>query len=201
MLGRMVGPRYAEPSMSNPKAICVYCGSAIGSRDEYRRTAQEFGTAIADAGFQLVYGGAHVGLMGVIADAVLAAGGEVIGVIPQQLADREVAHRGLTELHIVGGMHERKHKMAQLADAFVAMPGGYGTLDELCEVLGWAQLAIHDKPVILLDTAEYWQPLFAMLDRAVAEGFLQLQHRQHAMRATDVAEVFRLLQVECPVPR
>jgi uncharacterized protein (TIGR00730 family) len=158
--------------------------------------AVELGTAMAQGGFRLVYGGAHVGLMGVIADAVLAASGEVIGVIPQQLADREVAHRGLTELHVVRNMHERKHMMAELADAFVAMPGGYGTLDELCEVLGWAQLAIHDKPVILLDTAKYWQPLFAMLDRAVEEGFLQSKHRRHALRAEGVADVFRLLQAD-----
>ena len=187
--------------MSNPKAICVYCGSAVGVRSEYQSIAKELGTAMAETGFRLVYGGAHVGLMGVIADAVLAAGGEVIGVIPQQLADREVAHLGLTELHIVRSMHERKHMMAELADAFVAMPGGYGTLDELCEVLGWAQLAIHEKPIILLDAAEYWQPLFAMLDRAVEEGFLQSQHRRHAMRAADVADVFRLLQAEFPLRR
>ncbi len=170
-------------------------------RSEYRNIAEELGTAMADADFRLVYGGAHVGLMGVIADAALAAGGEVIGIIPQQLADREVAHRGLTELHVVRSMHERKHMMAELADAFVAMPGGYGTLDELCEVLGWAQLAIHEKPIILLDTADYWQPLFAMLDRAVEEGFLQSHHRRHAMRAADVAEVFSLLQAERPVRR
>ena len=156
---------------------------------------------MVEADFRLVYGGAHVGLMGVIADAVLAAGGEVIGIIPQQLADREVAHRGLTELHVVRTMHERKHMMAELADAFVAMPGGYGTLDELCEVLGWASLAIHEKPIILLDTAEYWQPLFAMLDRAVEEGFLQTHHRRHAMRAADVVDVFKLLRAERPVPR
>lgn len=187
--------------MSKSKSICVYCGSAVGVRAEYRTIAAELGTAIAEADFRLVYGGAHVGLMGVIADAVLAAGGEVIGIIPQQLADREVAHRGLTELHVVRSMHERKHMMAQLADAFVAMPGGYGTLDELCEVLGWAQLEIHDKPVILLDTADYWQPLFAMLDRAVEEGFIQSQHRRHAMRAAGVADVFRLLQAERPVSR
>jgi uncharacterized protein (TIGR00730 family) len=187
--------------MSNPKSICVYCGSAVGVRAEYRSIATELGTAIAHADFRLVYGGAHVGLMGVIADAVLAAGGEVIGIIPQQLADREVAHRGLTELHVVRSMHERKHMMAELADAFVALPGGYGTLDELCEVLGWAQLAIHEKPIILLDTADYWQPLFAMLDRAVEEGFLQSQHRQHAMRAEGVADVFRLLQAERPSRR
>ena len=187
--------------MSKLKTICVYCGSAVGARSEYRNIATELGTAIADGDFRLVYGGAHVGLMGVIADAVLAAGGEVIGIIPQQLADREVAHRGLTELHVVRSMHERKHMMAELADAFVAMPGGYGTLDELCEVLGWAQLAIHEKPIILLDTAEYWQPLFAMLDRAVEEGFLQSHHRRHAMRAADVAEVFSLLQAKRPVRR
>ena len=156
---------------------------------------------MAEAHFRLVYGGAHVGLMGIVADAVLAAGGEVIGVIPQQLADREVAHQGLTELRVVRSMHERKHMMAELADAFVAMPGGYGTLDEVCEVLGWAQLAIHEKPIILLDTAEYWQPLFTMLDRAVEEGFLQSQHRRHAMRAECVEDVFRLLQAERPVPR
>lgn len=187
--------------MSKSKTICVYCGSAVGVRSEYRNIATELGTAMAEADFRLVYGGAHVGLMGVIADAVLAAGGEVIGIIPQQLADREVAHRGLTELHVVRSMHERKHMMAELADAFVAMPGGYGTLDELCEVLGWAQLAIHEKPIILLDTADYWQPLFAMLDRAVEEGFLQSHHRRHAMRAADVAEVFSLLQAERPVRR
>lgn len=149
---------------------------------------------MAKAEFRLVYGGAHVGLMGILADAVLAASGEVVGVIPQQLADREVAHRGLTELHVVRSMHERKHMMAELADAFVALPGGYGTLDELCEVLGWAQLEIHEKPIILLDAANYWQPLFVMLDRAVEEGFLKAEHRQDAMRAASVTDVFRLLQ-------
>jgi uncharacterized protein (TIGR00730 family) len=187
--------------MSKSKTICVYCGSAVGARSEYRNIAKDLGTAMAQAEFRLVYGGAHVGLMGVIADAVLAAGGEVVGIIPQQLADREVAHRGLTELHVVRSMHERKHMMAELADAFVAMPGGYGTLDELCEVLGWAQLAIHEKPIILLDTAEYWQPLFAMLDRAVEEGFLQTHHRGHALRAADVADVFSLLRAERSTPR
>ncbi len=180
--------------MPKEKTICVYCGSSNGFREEYRAAACELGTALAEADFRLVYGGAHVGLMGALADAALAADGEVIGVIPQQLVDREVAHRGLTELHIVATMHQRKHMMADLADAFIALPGGYGTLDELCEVLGWAQLGIHDKPVILLDTADYWQPLFAMLDRAVEEGFLKLENRQNAMRATCVEEVFRILQ-------
>ena len=148
---------------------------------------------MAKAGIRLVYGGGHVGLMGAVADAALAAGGTVIGVIPQQLADREMAHRGLTELHIVQSMHERKHQMANLADAFIALPGGYGTLDELCEVLGWAQLGLHEKPVILLDVAEYWQPLFTMLDRAVEEGFLKPVNRQAALRVSSVEEVFRIL--------
>jgi len=180
--------------MPEQKAVCVYCGSADGVRPEYRAAAEELGSALANAGFRLVYGGAHVGLMGAVADAVLAAGGQAIGVIPQHLVDREVAHRGLTELHVVADMHQRKHKMAELADAFVALPGGYGTLDELCEVLGWAQLGLHRKPIVLLDIADYWQPLFAMLDHAVQEGFLQQSNRQFALRADSVAEVFRILQ-------
>ncbi len=149
---------------------------------------------MAKAGFCLVYGGGHIGLMGAIADAVLAAGGNVIGVIPQQLVDREMAHHGLTELRVVQSMHERKHQMADLADAFVALPGGYGTLDELCEMLGWAQLGLHEKPVVLLDVADYWQPLFAMLDRAVDEGFLKQENRQSALQVSSVEEVFRILE-------
>ena len=150
--------------------------------------------AMGQAGFRLVYGGARIGLMGVLADAVLAAGGQVIGVIPRHLAAREVAHVGLTELHLVDSMHQRKHMMADLADAFVALPGGYGTLDELCEVLGWAQLGLHSKPVILLDTQNYWEPLFAMFDRAVEEGFLNARNRSHALRAGCVADIFTILQ-------
>lgn len=182
--------------MTKLRSICVYCGSSIGARDDYRATAEELGAAMAKEGIRLVYGGARVGLMGVIADAALAGGGEVIGVIPRQLVDREVAHRGLTELHIVRTMHERKSLMADLVDAFIALPGGYGTLDELFEVLGWAQLSIHEKPIVLLEVMDYWQPLFAMLDRAVHEGFLKPENRRDAMRATTVAEVFTLLQAE-----
>jgi uncharacterized protein (TIGR00730 family) len=180
--------------MSKLKTICVYCGSSDGAREVYRTAARELGTAIAKAGFRLVYGGAHVGLMGVLADAVLSAGGQAIGVIPQYLVDREVAHRGLTELQIVETMHQRKHRMAELADAFIALPGGYGTLDELCEVLGWAQLQLHSKPIILLDVEDYWQPLFAMLDSAVEEGFLKPLNREEALRASCVAEVLTVLQ-------
>lgn len=149
---------------------------------------------MAAAGHRLVYGGARIGLMGVLADTVLGAGGEAIGVIPRYLAVREVAHTGLTELHVVDTMHQRKQMMANLADAFLALPGGYGTLDEFCEVLGWAQLGLHAKPVILLDTEDYWQPLFAMFDRAVAEGFLKLESRRRALRAATVKEIFMLLQ-------
>lgn len=133
-------------------------------------------------------------MMGAIADAVLAAGGNVIGVIPQQMVDREWAHSGLTELLVVQSMHERKYRMADMADAFIAMPGGYGTLDELCEMLGWAQLGLHEKPVILLDVAEYWQPLFAMLDRAVEDGFLKQENRQAALRVSSVKEIFKILE-------
>lgn len=179
--------------MPKQKTICVYCGSADGAREEYRAAAREFGISLAKENYRLVYGGGNVGLMGVIANAVLSAGGEVVGVIPRQLADREVAHRGLTKLHVVETMHQRKHMMAHLADAFVALPGGYGTLDELCEVLGWAQLGLHEKPIFLLDVAEYWQPLFAMLDHAVAEGFLKQENRRAALRVSSVQEIFRIL--------
>jgi uncharacterized protein (TIGR00730 family) len=180
--------------MSAKKTICVYCGSSTGTREVYAAHARELGAMMARNGWRLVYGGGRVGLMGVLADAVLAAGGEVIGVIPRWLADREVAHLGLTELCVVETMHERKHRMANLADAFVALPGGYGTLDELCEILGWAQLGLHDKPVIVLDTEEYWQPLFVMLDRAVENGFLKPHNREYARRAASVEEVFTLLR-------
>jgi hypothetical protein len=182
--------------MEKKKTVCVYCGSASGAREEYRAAARELGSALAEFNYRLVYGGGHVGLMGVIADAVLAAGGEAVGVIPQWLVDREVAHRGLTRLHVVETMHQRKQMMAEMADAFIALPGGYGTLDELCEVLGWAQLGLHSKPIMLLDLANYWQPLFATLDHAVSEGFLWQHNREFAMRATSVAEILTILQRE-----
>lgn len=174
-------------------SVCVYCGSADGARSEYRAAAQELGRELAAAGIRLIYGGAHVGLMGAIADAALAAGGQVTGVIPQQLVDREIAHRSLTELHVVANMHQRKHTMAELADAFIAMPGGYGTLDELCEVLGWAQLGLHRKPIVLLDVADYWQPFFAMLEHAVQQGFLKPENLEFAQRAGSVAGIITML--------
>jgi uncharacterized protein (TIGR00730 family) len=139
----------------------------------YAEAAREFGTLAARRGLGVVYGGGRVGLMGAVADGALAMGGEVIGVIPQELVDRELAHRGLTELHIVGSLHERKALMAELSDGFVALPGGFGTLDELMEQLTWSQLGLHRKPVGLLDVAEYWRPLIALARHATEEGFVR----------------------------
>ena len=180
--------------MQTQRWICVYCGSSDGLRPEFRAAASELGAAMARAGLGLVYGGARVGLMGAVADAVLAGGGSVLGWIPQQLAKREVAHTGLTELHVVDTMHERKHAMAARADAFLALPGGYGTLDELCEILGWAQLGLHAKPVVLLNQNGYYDPLLSMLDRAMEEGFLKLQNRETAQAAASVEEALQKIE-------
>jgi uncharacterized protein (TIGR00730 family) len=169
---------------SSLRSVCVFCGSSFGNRPEYAEAAAQFGELLGRRGIQLVYGGGNVGLMGVLADAALAAGGRVIGVIPQMLVDRELAHRG-TDLRIVSSMHERKALMAELSDAFVALPGGLGTYEELCEVLTWAQLAIHNKPVGCLDVLGYFQPLAAMLDHAVAEGFLRPDQRRGLIVETD----------------
>lgn len=157
--------------------LCVFCGSSSGARPEYLEAARSLGGLLAARGIGLVYGGARVGLMGEVADAVLAAGGEVIGVIPKALWEREVAHTALRDLRVVSSMHERKALMADLSDAFVALPGGIGTLEELFEVWTWGQLGIHAKPVALLDTAGYYAPLVAFLDHAVEERFLRPGHR------------------------
>lgn len=159
------------------KSVCVFCGSASGNRAEYAVAATAFGRLLAERGIRVVYGAGNVGLMGVVANAALGAGGEVIGVIPQILADRELAHPG-TDLRIVTSMHERKALMAELADAFVAMPGGLGTYEELCEVLTWGQLGIHAKPVGCLNVAGYFEPLAKLLDHAVDEGFLRMEQRE-----------------------
>ncbi len=154
------------------KNICVFCGSRVGNKSIYKSAAQEMGYAIAKRGFGLIYGGGHTGLMGVVADAALTAGTEVIGVIPQFLLDREQEHGELTKLHIVNSMHERKAMMAELADAFIALPGGYGTLEELCEVITWAQLGLHNKPIGLLNVDGYYNFLLNFFDRTVTEEFL-----------------------------
>jgi uncharacterized protein (TIGR00730 family) len=162
--------------------------------------AQTLGAELVRRGLTLVYGGGDVGLMGVLADAALAAGGRVIGVIPEALVQREVAHRALTELRVVDSMHERKALMAELADAFIALPGGIGTLEELCEVLTWAQLGIHNKPVGLLNVAGYFRPLIELFDHAVAEGFMQADHRRLLLTAADGATLLDACAAWEPVP-
>ncbi|MCK6448784.1 MAG: TIGR00730 family Rossman fold protein [Planctomycetes bacterium] len=167
------------------KRVCVFCGSSVGVRPSYAAAARDFGARLVAHGFGLVYGGGNIGLMGVIADSVLASGGEVIGVIPRSLVVREVGHRGLTELVVVRTMHERKAKMVELADGFVALPGGFGTFDEFCEVLTWAQLGIHDKPCALYDVDGYFEPLNTLFDRAVVEGFIRADYRRLAWSERD----------------
>lgn len=155
--------------------ICVFCGASPGRDPARVELARSVGTGLADRGIGVVYGGGRVGLMGALADAALAAGGEVIGVIPRRLVDRELAHRGLTRLHVVDSLHERKARMAELADGFIALPGGLGTLDELAEVASWAQLNLHAKPIGLLG-GTYWTPLLGWLERAVTESFVTAEH-------------------------
>jgi uncharacterized protein (TIGR00730 family) len=163
--------------MSLPKRICVFCGSSPGLRPEYRAAAAALGTELGRRGIELVYGGASVGLMGQLADSVLRAGGKAIGVIPEALKKREVAHLGLTELRVVPSMHARKQLMEELSDAFIAMPGGFGTLDEFCEIVTWRQLGIHAKPFGLLDVAGFFAPFLGFLDLAVRDGFIRPEHR------------------------
>ena len=155
------------------RSVCVFCGSSGGSRPAYAAAARQVGERLARRGLRLVYGGGRVGLMGAVADGALAAGGAVIGVIPEALMRRELAHAGLTELYVVASMHERKALMAEAADAFIALPGGYGTLEEFCEVLTWAQLGIHRKPIGLLNVAGYFDPLIAMLEHGIQSGFIR----------------------------
>jgi uncharacterized protein (TIGR00730 family) len=159
------------------KRVCVFCGSSIGARSDYSEAAVMLGGLLAQRDIGLVYGGGNVGLMGVIANAVLEAGGKVIGVIPHALAAREIEHRDLTELHVVDSMHTRKAMMADLADAFIAMPGGFGTFEEFFEAVTWTQLGLHRKPCGLLNVAGFYTPLAAFIDQAVSEGFIKPVHR------------------------
>ena len=180
--------------------VCVFCGSSPGANPAYGALAARFGRQLVAEGLGLVYGGASVGLMGQLADAALAAGGEVIGVIPQALVDLEVAHGGLADLRVVATMHERKAVMADLGDAFAALPGGIGTLDELFEVLTWAQLGLHTKPAGLLDLAGYFQPLLAFLDGAVTARFLQPTHRGMLLVEDDPARLLAAFRAYRPPP-
>jgi uncharacterized protein (TIGR00730 family) len=166
------------------RRLCVFCGSSTGKRAVYADHARQLGELLARRGLGLVYGGGHIGLMGVLADGVLEAGGHVVGVIPQALVDKELAHPGVTELRIVSTMHQRKALMADLADGFLALPGGFGTADELFEILTWAQLGLHAKPVGLLNSAGYFDALLAWLDHSVDEQFVRPEHRRLNQAAT-----------------
>jgi uncharacterized protein (TIGR00730 family) len=168
------------------RSVCVFCGASSGNDPGYAAAAAVVGERLAGRGIRLVFGGGHRGLMGTVADAALAAGGEVVGVIPRGLVDRELAHTGLTELRVVETLHERKALMEDLSDAFIALPGGLGTLEELTEVLSWAQLELHAKPIGLLDVGGYFDALDAFLDHALAEGFVAERHRRLLLRDTDV---------------
>lgn len=171
------------------KSVCVFCGSRSGAHPAYAEVARAMGEEIARRGLTLVYGGGHVGLMGHVADAALSAGGDVVGIIPQALVDRELAHPRLTRLHIVGSMHERKAMMESLSDGFVAMPGGFGTLEEFCEIVTWAQLGLHGKPCGLLDVAGYYNTLIRFLDENVEQGFVNPTHRQMILVESDPARM------------
>lgn len=160
------------------RRICVFCGSNLGIRSAYRNAAEQLAALLVNTGTELVYGGGNVGLMGVLADSVLSSGGSVIGVIPRSLMDLEVGHKGLTELHVVASMHERKALMSDLSDAFIALPGGFGTFEEFCEVITWSQLGIQSKPCGLLNVDHYYEPLLHLFDLAVTEGFLHPDNRQ-----------------------
>jgi uncharacterized protein (TIGR00730 family) len=172
------------------RSVCVYCGSNTGDKPVYAERAAALGHRLAKEGLALVYGGGNVGLMGIVADAALEAGGEVIGVIPRQLVDWEVAHKGLTRLEVVANMHERKARMFDLSDGFVALPGGFGTLDEMFEMLTWRQLGIGDKPCAFLDVAGFFAPLMAMLDRMVDERFLHADQRRDLWHGDDLDALF-----------
>ncbi|MCF6158061.1 MAG: TIGR00730 family Rossman fold protein [wastewater metagenome] len=175
------------------KRICVFCGSSFGARQIYTDTAQELGKAIVAQGMGLVYGGGSIGLMGVLADAVLQENGEVIGVIPRAISSRELAHQHLTELRFVSSMHERKAIMAELSDAFIAMPGGFGTFDEFFEIVTWAQLGFHSKPIGLLNTDRYFDLLLTFINHVLEERFIQQKHRQLIITSHNPAELLKKL--------
>ncbi len=200
----MLSPLARTPdivTLSRVQRVCVFCGSSTGHRPEYARAAQALGRVLAQRHLVLVNGGGHIGLMGVMADAALAAGGQVIGVIPQALVDRELAHRGLTELRVVDSMHARKALMAELSDACIALPGGYGTLDELCEVLTWTQLGLQSKPCGLLNVAGFFDPFLAHVERAMAEGFIRPRDRGLLRVAEEPEDLLDQLTVAADVSR
>ena len=175
------------------KRICVFCGSKVGDDGQYREATERLGRLFVQRAYTLVYGGGSVGLMGVLADTVLAGGGEVIGVIPQRLATKELLHTGVATMHVVASMHDRKARMEELADAFIALPGGFGTFEETLEMITWAQLGIHRKPVGLLNVAGYFAPLVQQVEHAIAEGFIKPKHRQLIVMAEEPESLLELL--------
>jgi len=176
------------------RRLCVFCGSSPGRSPAHAQAARALGLELARREIELVFGGGSAGLMGALADEVLAAGGRAIGVIPRALMERELGHAGLTQLHVVGSMHERKALMAELSDAFVALPGGFGTFEEICEAITWAQLGIHPKPCALLDVDGYWTPLVRLFDQAVEQGFIEPQGRALVLHQHDPAELLDALE-------
>ena len=180
------------------RRICVFAGSSVGAHPEYAAAARALGGTLAADGIGLVYGGGSIGLMGVLADSVLEADGEVIGIIPRRLATREIAHQHLADLRVVGSMHERKALMAELADGFIALPGGFGTLDELLEITTWAQLGLHAKPIGLLDVRGYFAPLVTLVERAVVEGFVAAENRGLLIVASDVSPLLAQMRTYVP---
>lgn len=179
-------------------SLCVFCGSSFGTSSAYRRAATGLGEEIARRRIRLVYGGGRVGLMGVVADAALSAGGEVLGIIPRALRDKEIGHHGLTELRITGSMHERKAAMEDASDGFIALPGGFGTLDELCEIVTWAQLGIHHKPIGILDVNGFFSQLSTFLDFVMAEGFIRAEHRTLLLEDDDPATLLDRMAAWAP---
>ena len=184
--------------MGELRSVCAYCGSNAGSRPVYAERAAHLGARLAGERLTLVYGGGNVGLMGVVADATLAAGGEVVGVIPEQLVGWEVAHRGVSRLEVVANMHERKARMFDLSDAFVALPGGFGTMDEMFEMLTWRQLGLGNKPCAFLDVDGFYDPLVAMMDRMVAERFLHAEQRRDLWHGDDIDALFEWMRDYAP---
>jgi len=182
------------------KRICVFCGSSAGTDPAFSAAAKKVGEGLAQRGLELVYGGGNVGLMGVVADAALSGGGRVIGVIPQSLVDRELAHRRISELRIVSSMHERKALMADLSDAFIALPGGYGTVEEFCEILTWAQLGLHQKPFGLLNVRQFYESFIAHIDHAVRMKFIRPQHRELLMTSESIEGLLEQFATFKPLP-
>ena len=178
---------------STVKSVCVFCGASVGNDPAYRAAANELGEKMAASGTRLVFGAGHIGMMGTVADAVLAGGGEAIGVIPEFLRDRELAHTGLTELHVVDSMHTRKRMMFDLSDAFIVLPGGLGTLEEMFEMITWRQLGRHEKPIVLISTKDYWAPVQAMIDRVVESDFAHGAAETYFSIAADPAATMQIL--------